>query len=217
MHLTVTVEADDQDVQALIEEALRATQSASEESSGPSPVGVREPHGSTEPSARAGELPEEWNLVEGREGESYRWPSGVEHYESFRVFEGSTSTGTLRLALAEHAPIELRGGLRKYYVVFYVTAGSKRPLVTFQAADDYEQTQELVAIIRGRDGGRKMYGPGDALPEAYESFPVEEFNERIVGPGSLHKFAVVAREDDAATMLAHGYLQARQRFGIEPS
>ena len=216
MRLTVTVEADDQDVQALIEEALRG-RPAPEESSYPRPQAMRKPHGSTELSARAGELPEEWSLVEEREGESYRWPSGVERYESFRVFEGSTSTGTLRLALAEHAPIELRGGLRKYYVVFLVTAGSKRPLVVFQAADDYEQTQELVAIIRGRDGGRKMYGAEDTLPEAYESFPLEEFNKRIVAPGSLRKLAVVAQEDDATTMLAHGYLQARLRFGIEPS
>jgi hypothetical protein len=39
-----------------------------------------------------------------------------------------------------------------------------QPLVEFVAADDYKQTRELVAVIRGSDGARRMYGVGDALP-----------------------------------------------------
>jgi hypothetical protein len=209
---------DDQEIRRIVDEAIRA-RSGAQEGQRPNPAPTGGGNGaSSKPRAGSEELPEEWELVEERVGESYRWPKGDEHYESFRVFEGSTSRGTVRLALAEHAPIEQRGGLRKYYVVFHVTSGSKRPLVVFQATDDYEERgDELVAIIRGREGGRKMYGPTDTLPEAYDGFRVEEFNERISGPGSLHKLAVVAREDDEATMLAHGYLQARLRFGLEPS
>jgi hypothetical protein len=55
----------------------------------------------------------------------------------------------------------------------------------FAAADDYEQTCELVAVIRGSDGGRRMYSAGDTLPAVYaERFRTQIDNERIVYPGA---------------------------------
>jgi hypothetical protein len=35
------------------------------------------------------------------------------------------------------------------------------------AADDFNDTRELVAVIRGSDGGRRTYGIGDTLPAVY--------------------------------------------------
>jgi hypothetical protein len=32
------------------------------------------------------------------------------------------------------------------------------------AADDYKQARELVAVVRGRDGRRRVHGIGDRLP-----------------------------------------------------
>jgi hypothetical protein len=59
------------------------------------------------------------------------------------------------------------------------------PLLEFVAADDFEDTPELVAVIRGSDGGRRMYGIGDKLPAAYaEHFQTQIYNERVVYPGA---------------------------------
>ena len=69
-------------------------------------------------------------------------------------------------------------GARTISIGNITTGGTgKTPLVEFVATDDYEQTHELVAVIRGSDGGRHMYGIGDQLPRAY----AERFRTQIVG------------------------------------
>jgi hypothetical protein len=83
----------------------------------------------------------------------------------------------------------------------------------FVAADDYEQTRELVAVIRGSDGGRRMYGRGDALPPLYkERFRTQRYSERVVYPGVWNKVVIVVHEDDDETMLNHALIQARRRY-----
>jgi hypothetical protein len=83
----------------------------------------------------------------------------------------------------------------------------------FVAADDYEHTRELVAVIRGSDGGRRMYGPGDALPAIYtERFRTEIYNARIIHPGAWNRLVVVAREDDDEAILNHALIQSRRRY-----
>jgi hypothetical protein len=60
----------------------------------------------------------------------------------------------------------------------------QHPLGGFVAADDFADTRELVAVIRGSDGGRRMYGVGDKLPAVYvERFRTQIYNERVVHPG----------------------------------
>ena len=59
---------------------------------------------------------------------------------------------------------------RKYVVAFLSSGSPQRPLAEFVAADDYEETRDLVAVIRGSDGGRRMYGAGDALPGPRKAF-----------------------------------------------
>ena len=54
--------------------------------------------------ARAGplDLPQDWRLVQDREGESYRWPSGRDRYEPYRVFMGTTrAEGAVQIGLGE--------------------------------------------------------------------------------------------------------------------
>jgi hypothetical protein len=90
---------------------------------------------------------------------------------------------------------------------------AQQPLVEFVAADDYEQTRELVAVIRGSDGGRRMYGVGAALPAVYaERFRTQVYNERVVHPGVWNRIVVVAREDDDEAMLNHALIQSRRRY-----
>jgi hypothetical protein len=85
--------------------------------------------------------------------------------------------------------------------------------VSDRAADDYERTRELVAVIRGSDGGRRMYGAGDALPAVYtERFRTQTYNDRIIYPGVWNKIVVVAREDDDQAILNHALIQSRRRY-----
>ena len=102
---------------------------------------------------------------------------------------------------------------RKYVVAFRSAGSPQQPLVEFVAADDYEQTRELVAVIRGSDGARRMYGVGDALPAVYtERFRTQLYNERVVHPGAWNKLVVVAREDDDEAILNHALIQSRRRY-----
>jgi hypothetical protein len=168
--------------------------------------------------ARAGplDLPEDWRLVRERQGESYRWPNGRDRYKPYRVFIGTTrAEGAVQIGLGETIRTNKWGRDRKYVVAFLSTGAPQQPLVEFVAADDYEQTRELVAVIRGSDGGRRMYGVGDALPAVYtERFRTQIYNERVVHPGVWNKLVVVAREDDDEAILNHALIQSRRRRGM---
>jgi hypothetical protein len=159
------------------------------------------------------DLPEDWRLVREREGESYGWPDGRDRYEPYRVFVGTTRTeGAVHVGLGETIRKNKWGRDRKYVVAFLSSGSPQQPLVEFVAADDYGQTRELVAVIRGSDGGRRMYGVGDPLPAVYaERFRTQIYNERVVHPGAWNKIVVVAREDDHEAILNHALIQSRRR------
>ncbi len=162
---------------------------------------------------RTADLPDDWRLLRKREGESYRWPSGRDRYSPYRVFIGTTRTeGAVQIGLGETIRKNKWGRDRKYIVVFLSGGSPQQPLVEFVAADDYEQTHELVAVIRGSDGGRRMYSAGETLPTLYrERFRSQTYNDRVVYPGAWNKIAVVAREDDDQTILNHALIQSRRR------
>lgn len=160
------------------------------------------------------DLAEDWRLVREREGESYQWPEERERYSRYRVFIGTTrDEGAVHIGLGETLRKNKWGRDRKYVVAFLSSGSPQRPLAEFVAADDYGETRELVAVVRGSDGGRRMYGAGDALPRIYkERFRTQIYSERVVYPGAWNKIAVVAREDDDETMLNHALIQGRRRY-----
>jgi hypothetical protein len=166
--------------------------------------------------ARGGtaDIPLDWRPVRERESETYRWPKGRDRYAPYRVFMGTTrAEGAVHVGLGETIRANRWGRDRKYVVAFLSSGSPQEPLVEFVAADDYDQTRELVAVIRGSDGGRRMYGAGDALPAVYtERFRIDIYNERIVFPGAWNKVVVVAREDDHEAMLNHALIQSRRRY-----
>ena len=174
----------------------------------PSPVGPALPLAAGRP-----DLPEDWRLVREREGESYRWPKRHDRYSPYRVFMGTTrAEGAVQVGLGETIRKNTWGRDRKYVVAFLSGGSPQEPLVEFVAADDFERQRELVAVIRGSDGGRRMYGIGDALPAVYaERFRTQIYNERVVHPGAWNKVVVVARDDDDAAMLNHALIQSRRR------
>ncbi|MGH3142030.1 MAG: hypothetical protein ACRDO9_02695, partial [Gaiellales bacterium] len=158
------------------------------------------------------DLAEDWRLVQEREGQSYQWPEERERYSRYRVFIGATrAEGAVQIGLGETIRKNKWGRDRKYVVAFLSSGSPQRPLAEFVAADDYEETRELVAVIRGSDGGRRMYGAGDALPRVYtERFRTQMYSERVVHPGVWNKVVVVAREDDDEAMLNHALIQGRR-------
>ncbi len=162
---------------------------------------------------RTPDLPDDWRVVRERDGETYRWPSGRDHYSPYRVFVGTTrAEGAAQIGLGETIRKNKWGRDRKYVVAFLSGGSPQQPLVEFIAADDYEQTHELVAVIRGSDGGRRMYGAGDALPALYtERFRTQIYSERVDHPGAWNKVAVVARENDDQAILNHALIQSRRR------
>jgi hypothetical protein len=160
------------------------------------------------------ELPGDWRLVREREDESYQWPKRRDRYTPYRVFMGTTRIeGAVQIGLGETIRDNTRGRDRKYVVAFLSSGSPQEPLAEFAAADDYEHTRELIAVIRGSDGGRRMYSAGDTLPAAYtERFRTQLYNERIVYPGAWNKLVVVVREDDHRAMLDHALIQSRRRY-----
>jgi hypothetical protein len=178
--------------------------------------------GAGDPSDRAidptgpapADLPDDWRLLQEREGESYRWPKRRDSYSPYRVFMGTTrAEGAVQVGLGETIRTNAWGRDRKYVVAFLSGGSPQHPLVEFVAADDFDDTRELVAVIRGSDGGRRMYGVGDKLPAIYtEHFRTQLYNERVVHPGVWNKVVVVAREDDDAAMLNHALIQSRRRY-----
>ena len=174
------------------------------------------PAGRPDIPARRGpaDLPEDWRLLQERDGESYRWPKQRDRYAPYRVFMGTTrAEGAIQIALGEAIRKNAWGRDRKYVVAFLSGGSPQHPLVEFVAADDFGHTRELVAVIRGSDGGRRMYGTADPLPAVYtERFRTQLYSERINYPGAWNKAVVVAREDDDETLLNHALIQSRRRY-----
>jgi hypothetical protein len=168
------------------------------------PVGGDATPGRTAATAvgRTPDLPEDWRLVQERDGQSYQWPGQREHYSRYRVFIAMThAEGAVHIGLGEATRSNKWGRDRKYVVAFLSSGSPHQPLA------------ELVAVIRGSDGGRRMYGAGDALPRVYEErFRTQMYSERVVYPGVWNKVVVVAREDDDETILNHALIQGRRRY-----
>ena len=163
------------------------------------------------------DLPEDWRLVRARDGESYLWPEAREHYSRYQVFLGTTrAEGAVHIGLGETVRQKKWGRDRKYVVAFLSNGSPQHPLAEFVATDDYERTRELVAVIRGSDGGRRMYGAGDELPRVYkERFRTQLYSERVAYQGVWNKLVVVAHEDDHETMLNHALIQGRRRYATQ--
>jgi hypothetical protein len=178
----------------------------------PADDGIEEAHGLGR--AERGDLPQDWRVARERKGESYGWPRGRDRYTPYRVFIGTTrAEGAVHIGLGETIRKNRWGRDRKYVVAFLSSGAPQQPLVEFLAADDYDQTHELVAVIRGSDGARRMYGAGDPLPTVYsERFRTQLYNERVVFPGVWNKLVVVADEGDEQTMLNHALIQSRRRY-----
>ncbi len=166
-------------------------------------------------ASTAVDLPVEWVEVKTLEDQSYAWPEETESYERYTVYAGDTeSNGRVQIALGEAPRTEVWGRDRKYTIAFLTSGPPQVPLVEFLETDDHEESGDMIAIIRGRDGGksRTMFGPSDSLPAIYsERFQIDNYRDRIDYRGAWNKLAVIAPSGDPQVMLNHALLQARRR------
>jgi hypothetical protein len=153
-----------------------------------------------------------WREVGRLKDQTYDWPpegGGRDEFDPFILYRENRMT----LALAQNVkPTRVKDRPRKQIWVFKVDDDGSRkdPISPFVAADDYDDSRELVAIIRGKgETGRQMYSPGDQLPPPYGDLKVEILGDRI--KGHYNKYCVVAHEDDAESMLRHGAARLRLR------
>ena len=155
----------------------------------------------------------EWQLVDQLTNQSYQWPELSEKYPRYDVYSGPTEwQGPVYISLGWTKRAGAWGRNRTYVVAFLTRRSPQAPLVEFLETDDYAQTGDLLAVLRGRDGGRRMYGPEDVLPTVYaKSFRTVIYRDRIRAPGAWNKVAVVANKNDTAVILNHALLQARRR------
>lgn len=157
----------------------------------------------------------EWEFVEERSGERYPWPTGTDNYDRFWVYRAPDT----RLFATGIVPGGYQG--RDFWMTFYLGSGggSKRPVVLFVAADDYADSGEAAAIIRGKGStGKAMFGMDDVLPEVYEhGFKIQLYKDRVTSETgySYNKAGVVVRADDHVGMLRHAQAQMDLR-GLYP-
>ena len=164
------------------------------------------------------DLPDEWRFLKELSDQSFRWPNSVDEFFDYRVYAGDTSrNGTVHIALGKAERQKTWGRDRTYIIAFLTSGTPQNALVEFLETDDRETTDEFVAVIRGKDGARskKMYGLGDSLPNVYtECFRTVTYSDHIRFSGAWSKMAVLAKEDDHATMLNHALVQARRRGDV---
>jgi hypothetical protein len=171
--------------------------------------GEHQLNGSTEPK---NDPAARWQLIDRREGQVYQWPKTLEHYDRYDVYRGQAQPeGTVFISLGWAERHGAWGADRIYAVSFLTQRSPQKPLAEFLAADDYAETGELIAVIRGSDGGRRMYSPTQDLPPAYAQFRIATYRDRVQATGAWNKLAVVAAETDTDTILNHALIQARRR------
>jgi len=147
----------------------------------------------------------DWEEFGRSTNENYKWPDGnVDRYTEFVSYRGTGGFTGMTLAL---------GYLNNGDVVGFVLGsggGSKRGITYFFPADDFEQTNEKVSMIRGGGPkGRSGFAPHEPLPKAYSGFDTDVLRDRKAGKWNVQ--AVVAAADDYKSMLGHTTLQAKLR------
>jgi hypothetical protein len=145
----------------------------------------------------------DWTEVGRDSDQTYRWPDGnVDVYSDFVRFAGEGGFKGINTAIGYKDNGEVIG--------FILGGNDKRGLVFFQQADDFEQSGQLLSMVRGGgDSGKAGFSPDGPEPPAYANLQLENLRDRIEGKWNV--LAVVAKPEDTDAILTHTALQARLR------
>lgn len=158
-------------------------------------------------------LPERWEQVgEPVSGVRYTWGEDHDVYDPFLTYEGWTSKGKAKLAIGKCRRTRVHGQDRIYYIVISIgPEGGMRAIAEFLATDDYSDTGEVIAIIKGKEGSGRQFDSVDELPQIYKGWETVTYRDRVSYPGSYSKQGLVCNEDDAELMLNHSLAQIQLR------
>jgi hypothetical protein len=140
-----------------------------------------------------------WTKVDEKHGVDYTWPDSTSHFDPLETYRN----GNLELAVG----FDRDGSGNPTAQVLKDGV----PFTSFQPAADFDQTQELVAVLRGRDGGRKMFSNSDPLPSQYAEMTIARLSDRIPGHRFRNAACVVVKRDDVMSILRHGQAQVELR------
>jgi hypothetical protein len=114
------------------------------------------------------------DLVASGKNHKHRWPIGDAVFPQWVDYRVATPNGeyVVRIGFADY---DAYGRDRKRVIVFR----GQDPLVEFVGADDFEQTGEVLSLIKFASadgpGERNCRYPGEAVPERYAAFNVVGF------------------------------------------
>lgn len=156
----------------------------------------------------------DWNKVQTRQQESYRWMDGNWHiYPEFTVYE-NTKTGD-RFGVGRSEPEEHFGRPRTVCAVFSMEDDKiSQPVAIFNEPDDFDTSHEMLALIRGKGPDKRAFYERSDLPGVYLDldFKFDTFRDRVTQPGARNRVSVVANVEDHETMLKFGAIQQIGRF-----
>lgn len=199
MRIPLTIEIDPQDLRQL----LQALQEPGSDDA-VAPLGARK--------SEEVELPPAWRPVEVRHGVVYTWGEDRDVYDPFSVYEATLSTGGVKLAVGRCERARTFGEDRIYYIVTSIgPEGGIRAISEFLATDDYEQTNDVIAIVKGKEGSARLFDRPEELPSVYAPMQTVTYRDRVDYPGAFQKQAVVCNEQDHETMLNHSLAQIQLR------
>jgi hypothetical protein len=132
---------------------------------------------------------------------SWRWSDGgIENYDR----------GWAAIANVDGTEFHIRHGIGQRYVfgrtrLRSVTWVAGEPLVEGAEADDFDQSQSLLSLIKIT---KKHLRPGDQVPPEYAGFHVVVFSDEVVGPNTYGSLAVKLRWDEIEGWTRHALLRA---------
>lgn len=158
------------------------------------------------------ELPA-WRRVEEQKGVTYTWGDDQKDaFDPFVVYEGTISSGLARFGVGRCERTRVHSEERTYYVVCAIgPQGGLRAVAEFLATDDYAETGDVIAIVKGKEGTGRQFDPGEELPAVYEDWTTVTYRDRVDYPGSYKKIGLVCEESDHETMLDHALAQVQLR------
>lgn len=134
----------------------------------------------------------------------YKWPWNREHYDE--AYSGTVHVGNeASTAQIGFTTREAAGKLRRRAIVFI----DRYPMVEFVAADDFEESKNMVSLVKRENG--KQVRPGEPTPVQYHGLRVEPYRKHVTGPYASTNLAVVCRSNDHTAMVEHALIRRRAR------
>ncbi len=161
----------------------------------------------TQPKAKSRNGPIQSMTFAATKPFDHRWPERKgypkppEHFDDAYAATTTTATGMKKILVGFS---DGKRDKRRKATVFV----DGRPMVQFKAADDFDDTQLMLSIIK--TGDRKQLRPDEPIPSEYSGFQIEQYRTYIDQIYNSKNVAIVCKKDDLQTMAAHALIRAVQ-------